>query len=269
MKHLKWIGLAFLLFPLFTNAQHWQWIQSYTFENPDKISIDRYDQIYLSNKEGMVQQVSPALKNLLLLSPNKPSTIANIEAWNSIKIFIFYKDLQEFNLTDRFLTQQSNFKLNPELVGFTRSATLANDGHLWVVDDEDFGLKKIDLQNEKVLIRSPFDLVLSQKETDIGFMREYQNFLYVNDKNNGILVFDNMGNYKKMLPFPGLSYFGFKDNRMYFIDQNDLIVFDLYRLDSQKIKLPETKLKIQKALCRDQYWYFIHPQGIELYELLP
>jgi hypothetical protein len=79
---------------------------------------------------------------------------------------------------------------------------------------------------------------LTSAKYNINYMREYQNMLFVNDANSGILVFDNFGNYKKKLPFSGLSFFGFQDNELYYVSKSGIHFFNLYTLAARSVLLP-------------------------------
>ena len=51
------------------------------------------------------------------------------------------------------------------------------------------------------------DLMLGNQPHEVIYLKEYQNLLYLVDKNSGIWVFDNLGNFKKKLNYKGVQWF--------------------------------------------------------------
>jgi hypothetical protein len=220
-------------------AQSLTLIKEVKINTPVAVSIDRYGNIYTGDTQGNIFKFDSTGIQLGVFSAQKTVNISSIEAWQMLQVFVFYRDIQEFTLLNRFLTPiAGSTQVNQNLIGFARSATLAANETLWMFDDTEFSLKKYGLSSQQVLINTPLSLILGASDYNINFMREYQNMLYINDKNSGILVFDNLGNYKKKLPFVGLNYFSFRGNELYFIEAGKVHLFNLYTLDQRNIVLP-------------------------------
>ena len=211
------------------------------------VSIDRYDNIFYADESGSIFCYDTNGIKLNEYSPQRVARVWNIEAWKSVKIFTFYRELQEYSLFNRFLVPTAEqFKIanNDNLIGFARSATLSFDESIWLFDEQDFSLKKYNSEQQLVIVNTPLSLILESNEYNINYMREYENILFVNDANSGILVFDNLGNYKKKIPYSGLNYFGFVNEEMYFLKNNKLFFFHLYNFLERIIDLPDVKGKI-------------------------
>ncbi|MEY3417845.1 MAG: hypothetical protein RL060_1957 [Bacteroidota bacterium] len=220
-------------------AQTLSIITQTTIKEASKVSADRYYNLYVVDQNDNIQKYDKAGNFLVTYSPPKPGDITLIEAWNSIRIFAFYKDFQEFVLLDRFLVAQPNYKINQNEIGFARIATISADNQLWTIDENDFSLKKYDLDGQKIIQKTPLELILKAKDYHINFMREYQNLLYVNDKQSGVLVFDNMGNYKKKIALTGITTFGFINEELYYLKDNKIYFFNVYHFAERSINLPE------------------------------
>jgi len=237
-------------------SQSLQLIKTIPVKSPDKVSVDRYNNIFVCDGDGNVNKYDTAGNTKLTYSPQKIGSISLIEAWNSVKIFLFYKDFQEYVMLDRFLAPISIYNFDLSSIGFARTATLAADNNLWIIDDSDFSLKKHDIQLQTITIETPLDLLLDARDYDINFMREYQNMLFINDYNSGILVFDNLGNYKKKLPFTRLESFGFLNEELYYLKDNKIHLFHLYNFNTRTIQLPEDKIFINVIVFENQVYLF-------------
>jgi hypothetical protein len=221
--------------------------------------------LYISDKRGNINKYDTLGVFLLNFSPQKLGNVTLIEASNTIKIFAFYRDFQEYVTLERFLGPMPNSALNEEQIGFARIATLASDYNLWIVDETDFALKKYDRQFHKVLYKTALDLLLDAQDYDITFLREYQNNLYISDKNSGILVFDSFGSFRKKIPFKEIDYFAFHEDELYYLQKDTLCFFHLYQFTTRKIPLPAEK-KYKNAFVFNRKLYALRPEGIDIYE---
>lgn len=233
----------------------------------DNLSTDRYGNIYVADRKGNVYKYDINGTQQSIFSPAKLADVSLLEAWNTVKIFIFYKDLQEYVLSDRFMSATPGYKFNMENVGFARMATLANDNNIWVIDDVDFSLKKVDGANGKILYTNPLQLVLPAAEYDISFMREYQNTLFIADANSGILVFDNLGNYRKKLFYKNVKHIGFSENYMYLVQNGKLVQFNLYTFEEKITELPDAEI-LQVTVFENKL-IAITPKGLQIYKINP
>jgi len=93
-------------------------------------------------------------------------------------------------------------------------------------------------------------------------MREYQNQLFIADKNSGILVFDNLGNYKTKLPFVDVSWFGFWNDEIYFALGDELVRYNLYNFKEKRAPLP---VKTRLVMLYDHKVFFLHKNYIKVY----
>lgn len=210
--------------------------------SPQAISLDKRGQFFLSNEKGEINQYNPQGEILRTFSPQRRRELNLIEAWPTLRIFIFYEAFQEFLILDRFLNPLSgpeSYQFNPEFIGFAKMATLAADNNIWVFDNTDFGLKKYDPIQGLLLSNTSLDLLLDPRSIEINFMREYQNLLIINDKNSGVLIFDNFGNYLKTLPYTDLNYIGVQQDEICFLQENQLVFYDLYKSTERKVLLPD------------------------------
>jgi hypothetical protein len=269
--------LALALLPLLSSfnkeKNDWTLVRSLKSFPIEKVSIDTYFNFYVADDKGNVFKYDSMGNQLLRFSPSKKATVSLLESWRTVNIFLFYRDIQEYTILDRFLTTSSSnstFRQNEEDnetgIGFARLASLALDNNLWIFDDEDFSLKKYNTRINKVILHTSLDLILNPSYYDLSFMREYQNLLFVNDKNSGILVFDNLGNYKTKLPYKGLSYFNFLGNNIYFISEGKLIIYDIYTSKQKSILLPGEKTYNYAPLSETK-GYLFSSDSIEIYNV--
>jgi len=204
-------------------------------------SKDRYDNVFYVTTN---QDVKKYGDDKLIYSPQRRKEITNLEAWNSIKIFLFSKEYQEYTVLDKYLTEIYTRAFNIENIGFASFATITLDGNIWLFDNSDFSIKKVDIQNGNIISKTPLNLIIKESQNEVLFMKEYGNFLYISTVNNGILVFDNLGTYKKKLPFNNVLFFDFENTSLYFLRDYEKTLFDLISLEIKSEVLNEKGKRI-------------------------
>jgi hypothetical protein len=236
------ISLLFFLSTLSVRSQEWKKIDSVDFKVAvDQVSIDRQGNIYISNVEGAIEKYD---RNGILkrhFSSNKKSKSSLIEAWQGLRVFTFYKDFQEYQLLDRLLNNSERYTLDDQkIAGFSSMATMAADNNIWLLDARALSLKKIDINNQEVILETSFSLNLPSPSYDFTFMREYQNLLFIADQKSGILVFDNIGNYLETLDLGAVEHFTFNESNLVTLKGNKLLTFDVYTKLKREISLPDS-----------------------------
>ncbi|WP_299252029.1 hypothetical protein [uncultured Cytophaga sp.] len=198
------------------------------------VSSDAYGFIYLTDHSGNIYKLDSLGKQFVLASPPRRGQITSIEATRNVNIFVFYSDYQVYYYYDRFLMQSQTLSFPSALVGFARIATPSLDQNIWLVDDQDFSLKKLNSKYYTIDINTPLDLIIDPEVYNMNCMREYQNLLFINDANSGILIFDNMGNYKTRIPVTGLTYFSFYGDNLVFVKDGCMHIMNIYTYKEQK-----------------------------------
>lgn len=233
--------------------------------SPTTISQDRSGSIYILDAARNLLRLDALGRPLDTFSPPTRGRISHIEAWNPMKILLFYEDRQEVLLLDRFLRPISSTALRDlQYEGIARAATLSADDGFWLFDETTLTLAKLDLRLRQKIIETPLNLILDKARFDVRQIREYQNMVYMLDYNSGIYVFDSLGNYKRSIPFKELAYIGFRGNEVYFVQDGKLNFYDLYTQQQRSLELPAGKAYIT-ALAGDKELYLFTKEEVDIY----
>jgi hypothetical protein len=238
--------------------------QHLTVTQPAAMSLDRMSNVYLTDSKNNLFQYNATGRIMNTYSPSRTGHIGNVEAWNGMKVMLFYDDQQQIILLDRFLNNISTINLRNYTDGLIKVATTTADDRLWLFNESEFSLLKFDPRSFEIVSTTPLNLTFDRKKTDIRFIREYQNMVYMVDKTTGIYVFDNLGNYKKTLPFPELSFIGFKGDELYFLTGGKLHFFNLYSFAERSLDVPPAPT-YRQVLVGEDLVYLLSDSGLDLY----
>ena len=250
-------------------AGAWALVRTLRLPNPGAASLDRRGGLYVADADNNVRQFGPEGLPLNTYAPPQPGHVAQLEAFNLNTTLVFYDDRQQLVLLDRFLTPLSELRLADYLDGTVRVATLAPDNQIWLLDESTLTLREFDPGTLRLVQSTPLDLLIGRTRPDFRFIRQYQNNTYLVDKTTGIYVFDNLGNYKKKLPLPGLSTVGFRGDELYYLAGDELRFFHLYNLTERAVALPPTgdAGPPRQVLVGEQFAYLFTAQGVAVYRL--
>jgi len=214
--------LCFSAFVYYSQAQ-----DTLMTRNLSAAFLDAKGMLYTGEEDGTVRRYVQN-GDELLYGPPRPARVSLIDASNPLRIFLFYEDLQEYVLLDRFLTETARY----ELAGFTTYAGLcapSQNNLIWLVDLQTFNLRKIDPSGVINEITIPLQQVLDPENSDITFLREYQNLLFLSDRLRGVYVFDNLGNLLTQVNRKGILHISFSgDEALMLMDSTELLRYDLY-----------------------------------------
>lgn len=260
-----------LLAPLLAQAQdtlqapHLTYSHSIAISSPHTISQDRNGNLYLLDERLNLLRLNPLGQPVDTYSPPARGRISSIHAWNPMKIMLFYEGSQELVLLDRFLRPISTSDLlDLQYQGTAKVAAPAGDQGYWLFDETSLTLSKMNEAMRQLTVETPLNLLLNREQFDVRQLREYQNLVYLLDFNSGILVFDNLGNYKKMLPYTRLRHIGFRNNELYFVKDGKLYFHDLYTQKERILELPLQK-KYVSALVGDNYIYLFTKNSVDVF----
>ncbi|WP_198514286.1 hypothetical protein [Algoriphagus formosus] len=160
----------------------------------DQVSMDNRDQIFISSRQGDLYLYDSKGNRLNYFSPPRQGRISQLEAAWTVNIFTFSEDLQEYRVLDRFLNPIAEHNFFDASINLAKAATFGNNNIVWVWDESDLSLKRMDYLRNLVLDAQPLPLLTDSKNLNILEMREFKNRLFVLAPEEGVFVFDNQGN---------------------------------------------------------------------------
>lgn len=224
-------------------------------------SIDRAGNIYIADDKGSLFKMDSAGTLLHSYSPNRKGTIAYVEAWETLNVLLFYEDLQEYRLLNRFLTHVATKSFTPNI--FARLLAPSSDNNIWLFDDSDFALKKFNTGYNALEIVTDLTGIV-----DANFqgehLREYQHLVFLADYHAGIYMFDNLGNYIRTLPFTQVGYFNFLQDKLYFLKDNKVHFYDLYTGEYSTLTTPSEQ-EYRFVLATDTRLYCVSRRALDIY----
>ncbi len=160
-----------------------------------------------------------------------------VDAENPWKTILFYQNFSTIVLLDKYLNVVTAINLRKQNIFRVQAVTSSYDNNIWLYDEQDNKLKKIDdngnLLSETVDFRLLFDSVPEPTK-----IIDRDGFVYLYDPEKGVYIFDYYGSFKSRLSFlhwTNIEVFG---KTIYGFDSKDVYKYQPPLPDVITYKLP-------------------------------
>lgn len=156
-------------------------------------TVDNLDNIYVLNSRNQVKKFNVNGDSVAVYNDvRKFGQASLIDVSNPLKVLLYYKDFATVVMLDRFLNAVNVVDLRKQGVLQAKAIGQSYDNKIWVYDELEAKLKKID-ENGKLLLETPdFRLLLGQSVTPVKIFDENR-YVYLYDSVKGAFVFDYFG----------------------------------------------------------------------------
>lgn len=217
-------AFAFVLLSLVTSAQ--------TSNDNTLAFVDRPGDLYMLKKNILYKYDTAGSLLYMERLPNIPTVF---EPRDGARMFIFYRDTKQCaffsDQTRQEFMIEDHYAIDPLL------ACSSGDYNIWVLDQADISLKKISPAQQKVLTEATINQHQFNSPPEFIGIREYQNFLFLHEKNTGILVFNSLGIQIKKIGDASVEYFNFLGEELYYKKESKLTFYDLFDSSSREEQL--------------------------------
>lgn len=181
----------------------------------------------------------------------------HIQFRNRWQLFLFSPDNQTVTLLDRFLTPIDRYTFDLKL-GWIGLAAPSADQSVWLFDETSLRLLRYDLRLGEIIGQTALNLILAESAASPDQLEEYQNQLFLNVPDLGVLVFDALGNFREKLPFAATGRFQFRDDKLCFweAERQRFVCWHLYEKRLRYITSAYPEQRFTQALwLRRAHWY--------------
>jgi len=207
-------------------------------QKADFITVDRLSNIYIYNN-NILYKYNGNGELLYSYSAFSKGKISGLDVSNPLKIVVFSKDFMQIAVLDQKLAPlQTIGSLSDLNLYLPTCSCVSYDNGLWIYDEILNQLFRYDanrnLSNKSQILSQIWEkkgMPIYMKETESGF-------LVVNDKENGLLVFDRFGTYLKTIPVFADRLF-FSENTVFYAENNELKSINIKTLQQGNYPLPE------------------------------
>jgi hypothetical protein len=199
----RFLGLFCILIVISTSSIHAQkdssfiLLRTYNGDIADA-AIDNLDNLYIISSSGKIKKFTPSGDSVVYDQVKSYGKLFSLDVSNPLKILLLYKDYAKVVILDRFFAPISVLDLKRFSILQPAAVGLSYDNNIWVYDEYDNKLKKIDEQGNHLLETPDFRSIFNIPIDPQKIISDHK-LVYLADTTNGVFVFDNYGSFKKRI----------------------------------------------------------------------
>jgi hypothetical protein len=152
-------------------------------------TVDNLDNIYTLNSRNQVKKFNINGDSVAIYNDvRKFGTATMIDVSNPLKVLLYYKDFATIVVLDRLLNIRNTIDLRLQNILQAKAIGLSYDNKIWVYDEMESKLKKIDEGGQLLLETPDFRLLLGQSPVFQKIFDENK-YVYLYDSLKGVFVF--------------------------------------------------------------------------------
>ena len=206
-------------------------------------TVDNLDNVYILTSRNQIKKFNANGDSVAIYNDIKKFGQATlVDVSNPLKILLYYKDFATVVMLDRFLNAVNSIDLRKQNIFQAKAVGQSYDNKIWVYDEIENKLKKVD-EDGKVLQETPdFRLLLGTAPSPIKIFDENR-YVYVYDSIFGVYVFDYYGALKNNILIDHWQNFKVAGKYMFGSRSDSLFRYSLSTFQADKWKMPEAIFK--------------------------
>jgi hypothetical protein len=229
-------------------------------------AADHLDNIYLLNSSDQLKKLDAKGDSVAVFNNvRKYGKVSCIDVSNPLRVLLYYKDFTTVVMLDRLLNTRTTIDLRQQNIFQVRAIGLSYDNKIWLYDEVEHKLKKID-EDGKLLFETSDFRQLFDEAFSFSSIFDQDALLYLYDEQKGVLVFDYFGMLKRKIPLAGLK--NFKPSGKYLLGtKNDTLI--RYQQDiffTKETLLPSSFRQSRSIGFTNKRIYALKKEELEIYE---
>jgi hypothetical protein len=228
-------------------------------------TVDNLDNIYILNSRNSVYKYDANGDSVAVYNDVKKFGNATlIDVSNPLKVLLYYKDFSTVVMLDRFLNIRNSIDLRKQNIFRAKTIGQSYDNKIWVYDEMENKLKKID-EDGKLLQETPdFRLLLGQAPSPVKIFDENK-YVYLYDSLQGVYVFDYYGTLKNNIMISHWNNFKVVGKYIFGSRADTLYRYEISTFQYDEWKLPEALRNSHSFNFSSTRLYSLGKDGISVY----
>lgn len=229
------------------------------------LNVDVLDNIYLITSGNRLKKLNSKGDSVAVFNDvKKYGNPTLIDVNNPLKILVYYKNYSSVVVLDRFLTQRNSINFRKQGIFSVNAISTSYDNNIWLFDEQDNKLKKID-ETGKMLLESPDLRQLLDTIPSPQYIIDSRNQVFVYDVFKGFYIFDYYGAFKTRLPFTNWSDIAISGNKLLGFSNNMLYSYELQSLNLKTYNLPSFIRDYISIKAVNGKLYLLKKNALEIY----
>lgn len=228
-------------------------------------TVDNLDNIYLLSSTNQVKKLNSNGDSVAVFNDVKKFGQASlIDVSNPLKILLYYRDFATIVALDRLLNIRNTIELRRSNILQVKAVGQSYDNKIWVYDEVENKLKKID-EDGRLLLETPDFRQLFGEAPAPQKIFDQDQFVYLYDSAQAVFVFDYYGALKNKILISGWQNFKVTGKYIFGSSGNKLFRYDIKTFRVDEWALPVELDQSQTFNFSASRLYALKKDRIEIY----
>lgn len=230
-------------------------------------SVDNLDNIYILDNRNQLKKYNSNGDSVAVFNDvKKYGQVSYMDVSNPLKVLLYYQNFSTVVMLDRFLNIRNIVDLRKQNIFRAKAIGQSYDNKIWVYDELEYKLKKLD-EDGKLLQETPdFRLLLGQALTPQKIFDENK-YVYLYDSTYGVYVFDYYGALKNNIMIQRWNNFKVAGKYIFGSKSDTLFRYEISAFQYDDWKMPEQIYRSRSFDFSASRLYALKKDGIEIYSI--
>lgn len=229
------------------------------------LEVDVLNNLYLITPTNQLKKLNANGDSVAVFNDVKKfGNPSLVDVTNPLKVLLYYKNFSTVVILDRLLSQRNTINFRQQNIFSVRAIATSYDNNIWLFDEQDFKLKKIDEQGKVLQESTDWRQIMNDAPLP-GTIIDASNFVYLYDAARGFFIFDHYGTFKNQLPFLNWENVSVSGNRLAGFSGKKYFTYELESLNLKSYNLPSTFGNFTAIRAMNAKIYLLKKNGIEVY----
>jgi hypothetical protein len=230
-------------------------------------SVDNLDNIYILDNRNQLKKYNSNGDSVAVFNDvKKYGQVTYMDVSNPLKVLLYYQNFSTVVMLDRVLNIRNIVDLRKQNIFRAKAIGQSYDNKIWVYDELEYKLKKLD-EDGKLLQETPdFRLLLGQALTPQKIFDENK-YVYLYDSTYGVYVFDYYGALKNNIMIQRWNNFKVAGKFIFGSKSDTLFRYEISAFQYDDWKMPEQIYRSRSFDFSASRLYALKKDGIEIYSI--
>ncbi|WP_018630435.1 hypothetical protein [Niabella aurantiaca] len=229
------------------------------------VAVDNLESIYLLSTNNQLKKLDEKGDSVAVYNNvKKLGTASMLDVSNPLRVLLYYRNFATLVMLDRLLTPVNIIDLRQQQIFNANAVGLSYDGKIWLYDNMEGVLKKID-DKGNILSKTPDFRQLFNAPPAPQQIIDRNKLIYLYDTARGIYTFDYYGAYKGKIAITNWQNLRITDKYIYGNDAGRFYRYTLNSLKFEEWPIPEGLKNKRQYIFEDGLLYVLDREGLSVY----
>lgn len=231
-------------------------------------SVDNLGNLYLFNSTGQLKKYNAQGDSVgVYNNVTRYGKLSYLDDSNPLRLLLYFEDFGNIVILDRFLNARNTIDLRKNNALQVKAVGLSYDNKVWVYDEFENKLKKLDEDGSLLFETADFRQLFSEPPSPVS-VQDHEGLVFLYDSTKGVYVFDYYGALKNRLHLAGLKNFRVTENFLTGMRNDSLVRFQMSNFMLYKSALPLGLKEAVRIRFAGAKMYALKDGELRVYEII-